>query len=179
MEALHEVGHRHRVELEVADYYDSPERAEKPERDIQLVGPAEEREIASAATATAEHPRQRKRHAKKTEHRDERRHRRIVDDRPVEPGEKTRRLCRERRGVATGGDERRPPVEYGDDIVYERKREEDCRADARGKKDNDFFHSIPVGISDGIDQLSLEKSNEKILIPSGAQLRLNACETRR
>ena len=38
---------------------------------------------------------------------------------------------------------------------------------------------MPVGRSEGIHQLSLEKSNEKTLIPSGAQLRLNAWETRR
>ena len=140
---------------------------------------AEKREVPGAAAPAGSHPRERKSHAEEPESRNERGDGGIVHDRPVEPRDEPRRFRRKSRGISADREKRRPPVEYGDDIVYERKREEDCRADAREKKDNDFFHSIPVGMSDGIDQLSLEKSNEKILIPSGAQLRLNACETRR
>ena len=70
---------------------------EEPTRDVQLVRPAEEREVASARTTAANHAEKRKRHAEEAERRNERSHRRIVDNRPVEPGEEPRRLCRERR----------------------------------------------------------------------------------
>ena len=124
MKALHQICHRHRIELEVADYDNTPEGSEETERDMELIRPVEERETLRLHHASAHQLPCAYGHAEETNQRNQRSNRRIVDRTPVQPRETARRMRGYLRRVTSGDKERLPPTDQCYDVIHKRKGRE-------------------------------------------------------
>ena len=139
MKTLHQIRHRNRRKIEVADNDNSPQGAEKSKRYIKLVRTLIKRKILNLHALTPRDLEKPRRHAPQADHRYERRYRRIVYSRPIEPRNATVMRLHRRR-ISPCGDKRAPPVDDGENVIDERQcRDKTYRR--QNKKKNSFFHS--------------------------------------